>query len=416
LGQNQRRAWWWRVRPYLGSGGGRPDAIDLELEMEQDPYGGPVPGISPSDKDLKKLREEAYRNGVRDGTSGMYDEWSPTGSRPPYLMMVDAKCRETKAEERVRQLRDAQRLDERIAAAKRDLKRHTERADRLQAELDGVTTTEKELQEVLNGTEESRHPGLRWAEATRSLNRRRRSTGARAFVLALFAAVELPIQYATFVYFGESPEMTWAFVLGTVGAMLVAPHLAGGWVRRMTIEGRRSALAPATAVVLVAWATAVGLLALLRTSVLFAPGFDNATLQTVKSTIDSLGLGRTTVSILFGALLTLSGVVTFTYGFLSENPYAAKLADLQRERRKLENALSKAAGQRDRDQYLVGLEKTLITRHGERWEARIAARGNAYEVCTAVYLQAVAGTMRNPAFTESASLWLRADPAHQPTA
>ncbi|MEV7964605.1 hypothetical protein AB0O34_01300 [Sphaerisporangium sp. NPDC088356] len=423
MGQNQRRALWWRIKPYF-SQGERPDSLDLELEMEEDPYGGPVLGRRLPEKELKRLCDEARKSGDHDGRSGMYDEWSlSTGSRPPYLMTLEAMREETLSEERVSSLRDLQRLEERIAATKQDLKKCEERSSRTERELDGLTAQEKEIQSLLSGhgaqagtgdrehdgtkgTTAPAHPGHRWAEPTRSLRRRLLLGVLRVAVLALFAAVELPIQYATFLFFGESPEMTWAFVIGTTGAMLVAPHLAGGWTRRMSIEGWRSPLLPGTLVVLLGWSVGVCLLAFLRTAVLFAPTVDSATLETVKSTIDTLDLGRVPVTVLFTALLTLSGVVTFTFGYLGENPYAAKLADIQRERRKLEKVLATLEGRKNRDEYLVSLTETRIERHSERWEAWIAARGKPYEVGAAVYLRAVADAMRNPAFTESASRWL----------
>ncbi|GAA3834773.1 hypothetical protein GCM10022226_65400 [Sphaerisporangium flaviroseum] len=436
MGQNQRRALWWRIKPYL-SEGGRPDAVDIELELEEDPYGGPVPGGRMSDKELAKLRDEARDNGYRDGRSGMYDEWSlSTGSRPPYLMTLEAKREEALAEERVRSLRDLQRLEERIAVTTQDLKKCEEQYRRTEHEIERLAEQEQEIQELLSGNRPKAganqdsppgghpdgtrregaapggatvpdHPGYRWAEPTRGLKRRLLAGVARVAVMALFAAVELPIQYATFLYFGESPMMTWAFVIGTAGAMLVAPHLAGGWTKRMRMEGWRSPLLPGTLVVLLGWLAGVWLLAFLRTAVLFVPTVDSVTLEPVRSTIDALDLGRAPVTVLFAALLTLSGVVTFTYGYLGENPYAARLADIQRERRKLEKVLAALEGRRHRDDYLVSLAETRKQRHAERWQAWIAARGKPYEVCAAVYLQAVADAMRNPAFTESASQWLR---------
>ncbi|MEV1204803.1 hypothetical protein [Microbispora rosea] len=407
MGSNQRRARWWRIQPYLG--GGRNEALDLELEMEQDPYGGPVPAVPVPEKELQRLRDEARRHGARDGSSGMYDEWSlATGSRPPYLMMLDARCRQVVADEEVRKLRDAHRLDQRIAAAKQDLKLYEERARRTQERLATVREAEERLEKMLDGAPEEAGTGAgRWAEATRSFGRRRAGAAARALVIALFAGVELPIQYATFLSFGESREMTWAFVLGTVGAMMVAPHLAGGWTRRLCVEGRRSVLLVTTALVALAWVTGVVLLASLRTDVLFAPTVDSVTLEKAASAIEGLGLGHTIVTLLFTALLLLSGVVTFSFGYLAENPYAAKLADVQRVRAKLEKSLDRAVGERDKNQHLVGLETTLKERHAQRWEARIAARASTFEVCSALYLQAVAETMRNPAFTESASQWLK---------
>ncbi|MFC4589561.1 hypothetical protein [Sphaerisporangium corydalis] len=414
MGQNQRRAWWWRVKPYLNAGDRTSVA---ELEMEGDPYGGPVPSGPPPERDLKRLRAEARENGYRDGRSGMYDQWSlSTGSRPPYLMTLEAKREEVVAEEKVRSLRDLQRLEERIAVTKQDLNRCTEQVTSTKGEIEALTRQEKALQRLLGGEGPeggtgaegtAAQPGRRWAEPTRSLKRRLLAFVLRGVVLVLFAAVEIPIQYATFLFFGESPVMTLAFVAGTAGSMLVAPHLAGGWVRRMSVEGWRSPLLPGTVLVVAGWFTGVCLLAYLRTAVLFASIIDSETLLQVKSTIDTLQLGRVPVVVLFSALLTLSGVVTFTYGFLGENPYATKLADIQRERKKLEKVLAVLEGRRHRDEYLVSLAATRSARHAERWEAWITARGKHYDVCVAVYLQAVADAMKNPAFTESAGLWLR---------
>ncbi|GAA0388360.1 hypothetical protein Acor_53780 [Acrocarpospora corrugata] len=406
MSRTQRKAMWWRIQQIINSGGSRPVASGLELEMDSDPRGGPLPEEPASKKEMEALRKEAYENGVRDGSSGMYDEWSlSTGGKPPYLAMIDAKCNEAQAHERVRHLRDAQRLDERIAAAKQDLKQHQELAAQKEQQRTELMAEEKELQDAL-ADRESDHPASGWGEATRSLTRRRSAAVARVAVMALLIAVELPIQYASFIFFGESPVLTWAFVLGTAGAMLIAPHQAGGWTRRLTVEGWASALTVTTLVVMAAWAVGVGLLALLRASVLFAPGFDDATLQPIASTVSALDLSQPTVTLLFGGLLTLSGLVAFTYGYLGENPYAAKLADIQRRRSEVEKALAKATGLRDRDEHLATMEKTLNDRHEERWQAQIAARGHVYEVCYATYLQAVAATMRNPAFTESSSQWL----------
>ncbi|GII76614.1 hypothetical protein Sru01_15960 [Sphaerisporangium rufum] len=418
MGRNQRRALWWRLKPYLGDRGDA--ALDLELDMEEDPYGGPIPGGPPPAKELKRLRAEARRNGERDGGSGMYDEWSlAAGSRPPFLVTLEAMRNEAVAEEKVRELRDLQRLEDRIAVTRQDLQTCEERAARTRAELDQVAADERRLQEALGGVraaaasdgaprpEEPPHPAARWAEPTRSLRRQALVRAARWAVLALFAAVELPIQYATFIYFNEGPTMTWAFVLGTAAAMLIAPHLAGGWTKHMSVMGWRSPRLPAAATVLVAWLAGVGLLAHLRTSVLFAPGTDSETGAAIRSTADALGVGRVPVTILFTALLLLGGTVTFTFGFLGENPYAARLGDIQRQRRRLEKALAALEGRRKRDADLVSLAEQRTRRHGERWAARIAARGEPYEVCVADYLEAVAQRMRNPAFTESVGQWLQ---------
>ncbi|MEO3810679.1 hypothetical protein ABGB17_16890 [Sphaerisporangium sp. B11E5] len=414
MGQNQRRAFWWRLMSYLDTGDF--EAREMEMDMEDDPYGGPTPKEPPSPAEIKALREEASKNGVRDGKSGMYDEWSlSTGSRPPYLATLEARRLEAMAHERVRQMRDMERLERRVAVTESDLKKHQERARRTTDEIDRLRTQEEDIQRVLSGEqvtsdgvpEGAGHAGRRWAEPTRTLRRRVVGGVARFAMLALLVAVELPIQYATFLYLGENPVMTWAFVIGTAGAMLIAPHLAGGWTKRMTIEGWRSPLLPSMLIALAGWGTGVWLLAVLRTAVLFVPTVDSITLQQVASTVDALGLGRVPVTLLFTGLMTISGVVAFTFGYLGENPYATKLADLQRERRKLERSLASLEGRRKRDEYTLSLTGKRITRHEERWQAYIDATSTPYRVCEALYLNAVADTMRNPAFTESASQWLR---------
>ncbi|MFC6081962.1 hypothetical protein [Sphaerisporangium aureirubrum] len=419
MGQNQRRAFWWRLMSYLDGSGF--EAREMEMDMEDDPYGGPTPKEPASDKEFKSLREEARKKGVHDGRSGMYDEWSlSTGSRPPYLTTLEARREEATAHERVREMRDLERLEQRVAVTQFDLSKCQERVKRITDEIDSLRSQEKDIQHVLSGhsaNEDSRdgaarlgaagRAGHRWAEPTRTLRRRALGGTLRFAVLVLFVAVELPIQYATFLYLGEDSLMTWAFVIGTAGAMLVAPHLAGGWTRRMKVEGWRSPLLPSMLIVLAGWSAGVWLLAVLRTAVLFVPTIDSVTLQPVVSTIDALKLGHIPVTVLFASLLTISGVVTFTFGYLGENPYAGKLADLQRERKKLERTLAGLEGRKERDEYIVGLTETRIKRHRERWQAYIEATSTPYRVCAALYLHAVADTMRNPAFTESASQWLR---------
>lgn len=391
--------------PYI-TGRKHEDGVADEFRAEADPIGGPAPEpelVGGSTDTRKKLRARAFRDGKDDAKSGMYDEWTfSTGTTPPYLVALRDQRDELLHENRIRKFRDLQRVEQRIAAAEAAAMEAATRADESDADLTEARKHERRIQTILDGEVEDDHPGKRWAEPVRSPGRRRLIRLSRGLVMVIFAGVELPIQYSTFIYFGESRTLTLAFVLGTATAMLVAPHQAGGWARRTKVEGGQAGLRSATWAVMAAWVTALVILADLRRRTLLTPQVDGETGAPLPSPVTALQLTPGMVTVLFMALMTLTGMVAFVFGYLGENPYAGELASAQAKRRTLARRVARARGRRialERSAEKVQDREAKLT---ERWEARNTAVERFFDSCAAKYRHGVAVVLGSPAVSEAA--------------
>jgi hypothetical protein len=392
------------IREYVF--GDAPDPILMEeIRAEADPIGGPAPEpelVGGGKYSKKDLRGRAFQDGRSDAKSGMYDEWTfSTGTTPPYLVALRNQRDEMRGENTIRKLRDLQRVEQRIAAAEAAAEEASARAAEAEAKLEEAKEHETKIQKVLDGEADEDHPGRRWAEPARSLGRRRLIRFSRALVMVIFAGVELPIQYSTFIYFGESRSLTLAFVIGTAAAMLVAPHQAGGWARKAKVEGGHRQLKVATAVVMTAWSGALIVLADLRRRTLLASQVDAQTGQTLPSPATALHLTPFMVTVLFLALMALTGMVAFVFGYQGENPYSAELASAQAKRRALARRVAKARGRRTAMRRSAEKVQEREAKLTERWEARNAALECFFDSCAARYRHGVAVELGNPAVSEA---------------
>jgi hypothetical protein len=393
-----------RLYPYFS--GKNHDARDAEeFRAETDAIGGPAPEPELTGEarlSKKDLRERVFRDGKEDAESGMYDQWTfSTGTTPPYLVALRNQRDEILNENKIRRLRDLQRVEQRIAAAEAAAEEATERTAEAQAKLTAAKEHEAKVQKVLDGEVPDDHPGRRWAEPAHSLSRRRVIRLFRALVMLTFAGVELPIQYSTFIYFGESRPLTLAFVVGTATAMLVAPHQAGGWARKAKVEGGQRELRFAACFVMAAWVVALVLLADLRRRTLLAPLPDTETGTSVPAPVTTLHLTPVMVTALFLGLMALTGTVAFVFGYQSENPYTAELASAQAKRRALARQAAKAKG---RLTAMVRAAEKVQDREAKltaRWEARDAAVAEFFAACAARYRHGVALMLGDPAVSEA---------------
>jgi hypothetical protein len=394
-----------RVTPYV-SGKPLSRQVEEDLRAEADRIGGPAPEpefTGKVGKSKEEMRKLAYDDGVRDGRSGMYDEWSfSTSTTLPYIADLDHQKQEALAENDIRQSRDLERILQRTARAAELAQVAEDRVAHLQTKHAEAQQAVQELHAALVGAAKESHPGNTWAEATLSPGRWFLTRTFRTLVMLTFAGVELPIQYATFIYFGESRTLTIAFVVGIASAMLVGPHLAGGWARRAGSERRRLILSSGVVVMMSAWVVALIILADLRRRTLLAPRLDLETGQPLPSPVDGLSLNPFMVTALFLGLMALTGMVAFLFGYAGGNPDAAELVAARIRRRLAARRLAKAQGRAVGLKRIAERSEDREKRLEGRWRQRHTAIVHFFASCIARYRHGVALAVGDPAFSEAA--------------
>jgi hypothetical protein len=394
-----------RLTPYVS---GKPLSrhVEEELRAEADRIGGPSPEPEFTGKIRKskeEMRKQAYVDGGRDGRSGMYDEWSfSTSTTLPYIADLDHQKQEALAENDIRRSRDLERILQRTARAAELAKVAEDRVEHLRNKHNEAQQVVQHLQAGLIDAANEDHPGGRWSEATLSPGRWFLTRIFRTLVMLTFAGVELPIQYATFIYFGEDRALTNAFVVGTATAMLAGPHLAGGWARRAAARRRGLVLTSGVVVMMIAWAAALVVLADLRRRTLLAPRLDTETGQAVPSPVDSLSLNPFMITALFLGLMALTGMVAFLFGYAGGNPGAAELVAARVRRGLAARRLSKAQGRAVGLRCIAERSQVREDRLEGRWRQRNAAIVHFFASCIARYRHGVALAVGEPAFSEAA--------------
>ncbi|MGY0060215.1 hypothetical protein ACWY4P_27340 [Streptomyces sp. LZ34] len=236
-------------------------------------------------------------------------------------------------------------------------------------------------------------------------------------VLVLLIVVELPVYYSVFENLhGVGPFanlLSYSLMVAVAVAMILAPHIAGWILRRRSATGAvRLAAVPALALIGV-WAYGAWALGDLRAKVAFKeePPLDlppdvpkevRDSVANQPSLIESLNLDPHSVSLMFIALLLLSGGIAFLIGLGEEHPYLAayrtnaeRLSELERE-----TEADTAGAERAKE-----AEATLDTRAEARraaHEARLYAVDDLYEAAAHAYLDGLAVQSADAAVTEAA--------------
>ncbi|MFK4269529.1 hypothetical protein [Streptomyces milbemycinicus] len=236
-------------------------------------------------------------------------------------------------------------------------------------------------------------------------------------VLGLLIAVEFPVYYTVF----ENLHGVGAFAnllsvsltVAVAVAMILAPHIGGRVLRRRSATGavRLSAL-PALALLGV-WAYGAWALGDLRAKVAFQeePPLElppdvsqdvRDSLGNQPSLIESLHLDPHSVSLMFVALLLLSGGIAFLIGLGEEHPYLAAYRTTTEQLRELEQQTEADTAGVERAKEA---EATLDARAGARrtaHEERLYAVDALYEAAAHAYLDGLAGQSADSAVTEAA--------------
>ncbi|MDT0546523.1 MULTISPECIES: hypothetical protein [Streptomyces] len=236
-------------------------------------------------------------------------------------------------------------------------------------------------------------------------------------VLVLLIAVEFPVYYTVF----ENLHGVGAFAnllsvsltVAVAVAMILAPHIGGRILRHRSATGAvRLSAVPALALIGV-WAYGAWALGDLRAKVAFqeepplelpsdVPKDIRDSISNQPSLIESLNLDPHSVSLMFVALLLLSGGIAFLIGLGAEHPYLAAYRTTAEQLRELERETEAdiAGAERAKE-----AEATLDNRAGARraaHEARLYAVDDLYEAAAHAYLDGLAVQSADPAVTEAA--------------
>ncbi|MGO4754971.1 hypothetical protein AB4212_41295, partial [Streptomyces sp. 2MCAF27] len=236
-------------------------------------------------------------------------------------------------------------------------------------------------------------------------------------VLGLLIAVEFPVYYTVF----ENLHGVGAFAnllsvsltVAVAVAMILAPHIGGRILRRRSVTGAvRLSAVPALALIGV-WAYGAWALGDLRAKVAFqeepplelpadVPQDVRDSIGNQPSLIESLNLDPHSVSLMFVALLLLSGGIAFLLGLGEEHPYLAAYRTTAEQLRELEEQTEADTAGRERAREAM---ETLEARAGARrtaHEARLYAVDALYEAAAHAYLDGLAGKCADSAVTEAA--------------
>ncbi|GAA2260423.1 hypothetical protein GCM10010232_59500 [Streptomyces amakusaensis] len=247
-----------------------------------------------------------------------------------------------------------------------------------------------------------------WEGATARPGMSRRG---RAGLLGLLALVELPVYYVVFQQLHGTGDLaavlSVSLTLAVSTVMILAPHIAGRILRRRSATGAiRLAAIPALALV-GAWGYGAWTLGELRSKLVFREEqplvvSPDVAAVTPPSLAESLDLSPDSVSLMFIALLLLSGGIAFLLGLGDEHPYLGAYRDNAEQLRRLERETEEdAAGAERAKQAEAALPARLTARRAAQ-NARLDAVADLYEAAAHAYLDGVAGESGDPAVTEAA--------------
>ena len=243
---------------------------------------------------------------------------------------------------------------------------------------------------------------------------------SRRGTLALLGSlmlVELPIYWSSFRRVHGTGDasanlLTATFTLAVGIVMISVPHVLGRMLRTLPATGSPRLLALPALLLLGAWTHACWVLGGLRASLLAEDRdllldpdqarYLDPEVRDAGSVLDQLGIGEQTMSLLFTALLLLSGGVAFLLGLGRTHPYLAAYRATLRERERLAAAeqastlAARRAGQR------AAAHPAEVQAGRDALDAALREVDDRYEAAAHAYLDGLASGSRDPAVTEAA--------------
>lgn len=237
-------------------------------------------------------------------------------------------------------------------------------------------------------------------------------------LLACLTLVELPIYWTAFrrlhgVGDASSNLLTATFTFAVGAVMIVVPHVLGRLLRGLPATGAPRLLALPGIALLLTWVYACWVLGNLRASLLaevrepyLADPGEAAYLSPDErrgtSVLQDLDIGERTMSLMFVALLLLSGGVAFLLGLSLAHPYLAAYRGAFDARRRLAAAehASLAAARRAAER--AGTRPAEEAARRDALDAALREVDDLYEAAAHAYVDGVASAARDPAVTEAA--------------
>ncbi|GAB3968103.1 hypothetical protein GCM10029978_036880 [Actinoallomurus acanthiterrae] len=391
--------------------------------------------------DTTKLISKARKEGRKAGRSKQYDPWSlMDGAVVPYvrelesrrdeaLARIDLAENDAVARERVRQGELQERVAvtaEEAAAVEDELADVRRYMDGCNAQLDRLAMREARIgDEVRRRRRRIRRgdpdpeppphlpPGFvyetgsveqvdeSWRNALwEGPHGRRMRLRTKLLLLGVLALVETPITIQIFHYLESSFALVLVFALPVATLMVFVPHLAGTHFRGRKATGAERTLRWLPLALIVPWASLALILGSLRRKVLLVTPTDARGRQ-YPSLVGNLHLNPLTITVMFVALLLLSGGLAFMLGLADDHPLVAAYHGAARRQRDLLDGLR---GDRTRlaaaRQNLEGHEDRL-TAARERAAKQREIIMHSYDAAIAAYLDAVVQEMRDPTITEA---------------
>ncbi|UED87448.1 hypothetical protein [Streptomyces profundus] len=255
---------------------------------------------------------------------------------------------------------------------------------------------------------------VRWeGESRGGLSRR----GTLALLVCL-TLVELPIYWTAFRRLhgtgdAASNLLTATFTLAVGAVMIAVPHILGRLLRALPATGANRLLAVPALALLATWAYACWVLGSLRGSLLAeerAPlvvdpdeaAFLPPELREPSSVLAQLNIGEQTMSLMFFALLLLSGGVAFLLGLGVSHPYLAAHGRTSDARRRLAAEERTAAATAHRAAARAGTLPAEESARRDALDAALREVDDLYEAAAHAYLDGLASAARDPAVTEAA--------------
>jgi hypothetical protein len=367
------------------------------------------------------LVKRGRADGARAAQAGEYDEWSFEQEQGiAYAQQLEKQEEVELADEVIEygKQRSALSADKEAAARNRQIGRRVAvvELDRARAAVE----RNREHREVsraqldlLTGVHEPRPedgadpgPGVpgQWAGPASGVLSPPVPRRLKLLLVVLLATVEIPIYFSTFRMFDPRDMLlVWCFTVPVALLMVVAPHIAGVWLRKRLATPSLGPLPTiGAAALMVVWAGAAVVLAKLRVTSLVHPvqlyGID------VPSPVTTLG--PATLLAAFGLVIALSGLISFLLGMADDHPAVSAFAAADRALRQAEETHVRATSTHasglieDAEEPDVSPEEALEEEHRKRLEAITAD----YAASWAAYRDAWSLAAGNPAKTQAAGV------------
>jgi hypothetical protein len=372
--------------------------------------------------DWESLKADAAAKGAEDATSSGFDSITlkTQGYEPPHLLVLDAQ----------RQLAlddvTAQLAQEELAA------RAAQAAHAKHAEAVGQDYTRaREAHEWARRRVEklqigpSQWPGDGKPSSIALDGDRRevlRQWGVPLFLLLVVLSVEVPIYYQTFLNWGETTAMTYAFAIGAIFVFVFGPHFYGrkfreweefrGWRRHAADSGasghhterddgrpRRRGLAGRPVILFlipVIWLAAIAAVASLRLLTIGDVTYVDSEGVVREAPTLIAGWGLVPTVILVFALLIFTALIATELGRRMGNPNDHDLKEQRAALRRASTALDTAAArQRESDEYATRVGQYLSSTRQNR-ETHMARTEGRFDHLEAIYMDALIGGIDDP--------------------